>query len=106
MKESYKWLTSYLNDRTQKVLINDNVSGNDKTLNFGVPQGSVLRPVLFIMYINSICNLQIDGSIITNADDTCILFSDDFWDLVHRKTIIELNRLIQKINVKKNNYKL
>lgn len=36
-----------------------------------------------------------------SADDTCILFSDNSWDLVHRKASIELNRLIQKLNLKK-----
>jgi len=36
MKESYKWFTSYLNNRTQKVKINDNIL-DDKTLNCGIP---------------------------------------------------------------------
>lgn len=60
MKESYKWCTSYLNDRTQRVEINEIIS-NDKMINCGVRQGSVLGQVLFIKYINSICNMQLDG---------------------------------------------
>jgi len=50
MKNSYEWFVSYLKDRTHMVKINDNI-GNKSTLNYGVPQGSVLGPVLFIMYI-------------------------------------------------------
>lgn len=90
MKNVYEWFASYLKDRTQMVEINDNI-GNKTTLNCGVPQGSVLGPVLFIMYINSICNVQIDGSITTYADDTCLVFSDNSWELVHNKSIIETN---------------
>jgi hypothetical protein len=97
MKNSYKWFASYLKDRTQMVKINDNI-GKKATLNCGVTQGSVLGPVLFIMYINSICNMQIDGSITTYADDTCLVFSDNSWDLVHNKSVIETNRIIQKLN--------
>ncbi|KAE9524241.1 hypothetical protein AGLY_015280, partial [Aphis glycines] len=37
MKESYKCFISYLNDRIQKVNINDNILDNDKTLNCGIP---------------------------------------------------------------------
>lgn len=46
-------------------------------------------------------NIQINGSIIMYyADDTCTLFSDNIWDLVHRKASAELNHLLQKLNCK------
>jgi len=38
-----------------------------------------------------------------SADDTCILFSDNSWDLVHRNASIELNRLLQKLNLSRVN---
>ena len=44
---------SYLQDRTQKVRIGETLS-NVKTVEFGVPQGTVLGPVLFSLYVNSI----------------------------------------------------
>jgi len=45
-----RWFKSYLQDRTQSVVINDNESVKKK-LNYGVPQGSKLGPVLFNAYI-------------------------------------------------------
>jgi hypothetical protein len=45
--------------------------------------------------------MEIDGFIVTYADDTCLLFSDNSWDLVFRKTGLELNRFIQNLNLKK-----
>ena len=59
--------------------IND-TSGEETIINCGVPQGRVLGPLLFILYINSICDLKIDGQIITYADDTCLLFSGVTWE--------------------------
>jgi len=52
--------------------------GDEMVINCGVPQGSVLGPILFILYINGICNLKIEG-LTTYADDTCLLFSGDSW---------------------------
>jgi len=57
---SLDWFKSYLDDRREIVRIN-NFIGNEMVVNCGVPQGqgSVLGPILFILYINSICNLKI-----------------------------------------------
>ena len=52
-----KWVESYLCDRKQFVKIND-CSSNLLGVSSGVPQGSVLGPKLFIVYVNSICNVS------------------------------------------------
>jgi len=70
---SLKWFKSYLLGRKQKVKIN-NITGEKILITFGVSQGSVLGPILFILYINSVCNLLIDGHIVTYVDDTIVFF--------------------------------
>ena len=67
------WFKSYLHDRTQSVSINNCLSSS-ATLTFGVPQGSVLGPILFIMYTQPLHTLIQQHSIKDQsfADDTQI----------------------------------
>ena len=72
-------LTSYLTDRKQCVSISNTIS-NFKTVEFGVPQGTVLGPILFNIYINNLFQLDTCGSIIGFADDTAILYTAENWE--------------------------
>lgn len=72
-------IKSYLTDRTQTVKIGQSIS-KERTIKYGVPQGTVLGPLLFIIYINDICNLPIKGKIIIYADDTAIVFRGRTWN--------------------------
>lgn len=85
-KSSLKWFKSYLVNRKQKVKING-ITGDDLLITCGVPQESVLGPTLYLLYINNICDLDINGQVITNADDTCLLFSGVTWDDVLTKAM-------------------
>lgn len=73
---------SYLSHRSQVVVINDIISDEEQVF-FGVPQGSVLGPTLFLVFINELCSLSIPNcQIITYADDTALLVSGNNWDEV------------------------
>ena len=64
------WLKSYLSNRTQRVVIKDALS-NIGQLKTGVPQGSVLSPLLFLVFINDIAD-GMTGLGRLFADDTSI----------------------------------
>lgn len=72
------WLKSYLSDRTFKVVVNG-VSSNYCELSIGVPQGSILGPLLFIMYTRDLEKVitKYGFSVHLYADDTQIYFVFD-----------------------------
>ncbi|XP_075157587.1 uncharacterized protein LOC142230850 [Haematobia irritans] len=66
-------IESYLSDRKQFVQINEHRSGMS-AVQYGVPQGSVLGPLLFAIYINDIKNLHLFGKMFLYADDICLFY--------------------------------
>ena len=68
------WFRSYLENRKQCVILN-NLTSNTLPITYGVPQGSILGPVLFSLYINEISNI-LSCNVILYADDTVILHDD------------------------------
>ena len=70
-----EWLRSYLTGRTQSVIFNGENS-SDESVNTGIPQGSILGPLLFLIFINDLSCLPIRGKFTAFADDQTILWHD------------------------------
>ena len=71
-----KWFASYLGNRQQYVTV-DNASSSFSKIVCGVPQGSILGPLLFILYINDLNSVSENLRTIMFADDTNLFRSDD-----------------------------
>ena len=65
------WFQSYLSNRTQRCNVNGRLS-TPRTVTCGVPQGSLLGPLLFLMYLNDLPNRLREASPRMFADDTNI----------------------------------
>lgn len=95
----YSWLASYLSNRKQRVVISS-ISSEWKSVNAGVPQGSVLGPLLFLIYINDITD-GVSSDIYLYADDTSLL---KVIDLNPVSAASELNTDLEKIALWSNKY--
>lgn len=71
---AHQWVKSYLKEREQFVEINNTKSKNCP-ITCGVPQGSVLGPVLFLLYVNDIANVSKLLKCILFADDTTLFYA-------------------------------
>lgn len=82
----------YLSNRRQSVIINGSVS-DEKTIEYGVPQGSIIGPTLFLIYINQLCNINLPNcKIFTYADDTALVIHGSDWSEI--KSTAEHNLMI------------
>lgn len=84
-------LESYLSDRTCQTKVKDAMS-EPKIINFGVPQGSIIGPLLFTMYINDIKTLSDDSEVNLFADDTCLFCSANNNQQLEQKCNLALEK--------------
>ena len=95
-----EWFRNYLTNRKQFVCVNDQFSSM-QDMNCGVPQGSLLGPLLFIIYINDIQNSSNILSFLLFADDSNVLLSHPDPNILINTLNIELDKLLQWIRANK-----
>ena len=79
---SHAWFTNYLSNRKQMVLYNSTLSSCE-SIKCSVPQGSILGPLLFIIYMNDICFTSKLLSYILFADNTTLFYSNSNLDSLY-----------------------
>ena len=89
---AYNLIKRYLSNTKQRVKIGNDFS-QYKTVYIGVPQGTILGPLLFIIYINDILTSMPEDTILSYADDTAIIIIGKSWQEVENK----MNDYLQQI---------
>ena len=86
-----KWFRSYLANRTFLVNVDESYS-NPGDLNCGVPQGSILGPLLFLLYVNDMPQ-AVSCDLLLYADDSCLVFQAKDVDEIEFKLNQDFNNL-------------
>lgn len=93
----HAWLESFLSNRTQVVQISSQISKSEN-LKYGVPQGSILSPLLFLVYVNDTGSSLLHGRPVQYADDTTLCFSANSKEELEVQTYLDLNSCSQFFN--------
>ena len=110
MDRNHGWLKSYLSNRRQFVQINEKEKTSLETISCGVPQGSILGPLLFLLYVNDLKNASNLLDPIMPPDDTNLFFTHKYIRYLFQIVNQELENINQcffsnklSLNIKKTN---
>ena len=95
-----KWFQSYLSDRNQYVTYNGTESSK-RAIKCGVPQGSIIGPLLFLIYINDLSKVYNHMMPLLFADDTNLFASGLDVNKVQQEVEIELNQISEWLKIDK-----
>ena len=103
------WFRDYLSNRVQYVQF-ENKNSSLLSILCGVPQGSILGPLLYLIYVNDI-NQSCNGNILSFADDTTMFLSHSDIKTLHEEANQQINHLYEwfcanklSLNAKKTKY--
>ena len=94
------WFKSYFSNREQYVTYN-NCKSTTRNLSCGVPQGSILGPLLFILYINDLCHVATRCFLMLFADDSNLFYTGDDLEALNREINEELGNILFWLEVNK-----
>ena len=95
--KALQWFASYLRNREQFVSVN----GKDSqkcTIDFGVPQGSILGPLLFVIYINDMPEISKFAKFILYADDANIIITGNTLNEIEEQLFSLINALLDWVD--------
>lgn len=105
------WFASYLLGRQQITQIGNKIISKKEVILSGVPQGLVLGPLLFLVYINDICNSSDQLKFYLFADDSNLLYADINLRVLENKVNAELSKIYDwliankvSLKIKKSNF--
>lgn len=95
-----KWFESYLCDRKQCTKFKNKFS-NELNVEIGLPQGTALSVILFLIYIDDITEIKLNGQIVLFADDTVLFVKDSSIEKSIEKVNNDLEKIQEYMNINK-----